>query len=334
MQVIRPVLAISDLSPSGTNAAWRAALVARDHGVPLRLLHAQPAAAGLPAAHAALGRLAAEIHERIGIDVAVQVTQGDTLGEAACAAAFAQLLVIGARRGNRLREWMLGTQAERLVRQGGVPVLVVRRTAQAAYRRVLVAVDLGPAAGDVVAGAARFSRGPRMEVLHALGTRNALTMRASGVREPVARSLREGAARRARAALEEVIAFSGTRTQGVVPSIGYGPPAWLVLSREHALRAELVVVGKRPRGPLADFFLGSVSRQVLAGARADVLVLPPAPQPRRSDFRDQLDLDAGAGRDLRHAEGTARVRAGRAEHLAEQFAGAVHHQVVFGERAR
>lgn len=333
MQAIRPVLAISDLSPSGTNAAWRAALVARDHGVPLRLLHAQPAAAGLAAAQAALGRLAAEIRDRIGIDVAVQVTQGDTLGEAVAAARAARLLVIGARPGNALRDWVLGTPAERLVRLCRVPVLVVTRTAQAAYRRVLVAVDLGPAAGDVIAAAATFSRGPRLEVLHALGTREQLTMRAADVPEPVARGLRQGAARRARAELEEMIAFSGAGGQGAVPAIGYGQPGWLVLARAQALRAELVAVGKRRRGLLADFFLGSVTRQVLAGARADVLVLPLAAGARRSDFRDQLDLDARAGGNLRHAESAARVRAGGAEHLGDQFAGAVHHQVVLGEGA-
>lgn len=40
------------------------------------------------------------------------------------------------------------------------------------------------------------------------------------------------------------------------------------------MRAELVVIGKRRRGLLADFFLGSVTQRLLAGSRADVLVLP------------------------------------------------------------
>jgi nucleotide-binding universal stress UspA family protein len=47
-----------------------------------------------------------------------------------------------------------------------------------------------------------------------------------------------------------------------------------VLARERALRAELLVLGKRRRGLLADFFLGGVTQRVLAAAKADVLVLP------------------------------------------------------------
>lgn len=328
MPLSRPVLAISDLSASSTNAAWRAALVARDLGVALHVLHAQPAADGLPAARRELAALAAEVRDRLGIDVVVQVVQSQLLQATLAAARGARVLVIGSRRRNLLREWILGTQAERLLRLCRIPVLVVKRTATAGYRRVLVPVDLGPAAGPVIAAAARISRDPRMEVLHALSTREELTMRVADVSETVVRGLRDRAARRTRSALEELIAGAGADRQGAVPAVGFGPPASVVLAREQASRAELVVIGKRRRLLLADFFLGSVTQQVLAATRADVLVLPP------SDFRDQLDLDAGAGRDLRHAEGAARMRALGPEHLAQQLAGPVDHQVVFGEGAR
>ena len=43
--------------------------------------------------------------------------------------------------------------------------------------------------------------------------------------------------------------------------------------------AELVVIGKRRRGLLADFILGGVTRQVLAGSQADVLVMPSTENP-------------------------------------------------------
>jgi len=49
---------------------------------------------------------------------------------------------------------------------------------------------------------------------------------------------------------------------------------------------------------------------------------------RSGDFGDQLDLHAGAQRNLRHAERAAGVLAGVAEDLDEQFRGAVGHQVL------
>ena len=49
-------------------------------------------------------------------------------------------------------------------------------------------------------------------------------------------------------------------------------------------------------------------------------------------LRHQLDLDAGAARDLGHAERAARVGAALPEHRHEQLRGAVGHEVVLGER--
>ena len=51
---------------------------------------------------------------------------------------------------------------------------------------------------------------------------------------------------------------------------------------------------------------------------------------RSGHLGNQLDLDAGAHRDLRHAEGAAGMGAALAEHLAQQLGAAVGHQVLFG----
>ncbi|WP_460890829.1 universal stress protein, partial [Ramlibacter alkalitolerans] len=48
-----------------------------------------------------------------------------------------------------------------------------------------------------------------------------------------------------------------------------------VLARSRAMRADLLVLGKRRRARLADFFLGGVTQRVLAAAQVDVLLVPP-----------------------------------------------------------
>jgi len=48
-------------------------------------------------------------------------------------------------------------------------------------------------------------------------------------------------------------------------------------------------------------------------------------------FDDHLDLDAGAQRNLRHAEGRARMAAGLAEHFPEQVRAAIGDQVMFSK---
>jgi nucleotide-binding universal stress UspA family protein len=272
------VLVPHDLSSTSLNAAWRAALVARDLGVPLLLLHACDDAAAAQPAAAALERLAADIGEHLGLPVEVELALEDPLAATVRAARDASLLVIGSRRGNPLRELVLGTQAERLIRLCRVPVLVVKRPARGAYRRVLVPVELGPQARPVIAAALRMARAPRLEVLHALDTREEIAMRACNLGEVEVRRQRQRAAQRAQAALQDLIADAGTSSPEAIPSIGFGDAAMVVLARERAVRAELLVIGKRTRGLLADFFLGSVTQRVLAAARADVLVLPGAPE--------------------------------------------------------
>ena len=49
------------------------------------------------------------------------------------------------------------------------------------------------------------------------------------------------------------------------------------------------------------------------------------------DFRDQLDLNAGSQRNLRDAEGRARMLAALAEHIGHQFGRAVGDEMLLGE---
>ena len=269
------VLVPADLSAPSMNAAWRAALVARDLGTSVRLLHA----GGDDCVREGLQQLARDIGGHLGLAMHVEPAAGDPLLQTVRAARDAALVVMGSRRGNPLRELVLGTQAERLIRLSPVPVLVVKRPATSGYRRVLVAADLGPQTGPVIAAAARLSRGPRMEVLHAVDVREEISMRACDVPEPVVRRHRQRAEERARAALLEHIAQTGARGDAVFPAVAFGDAAGVLLAREQAIRAELLVVGKRTRGLLADFLLGSVTQRLLARSRADVLLLP---QPART----------------------------------------------------
>ena len=269
------VLAAVDASSHGMQAAWRAALVARELGTTLRLLHVQQAGDG--GAARSRRQLAQDIHAHMGLPVALVELEGDPLAATVRAARNAALVAIGSRRGNPLREFVLGTQAERLIRLCRVPVLVVKSPPTGAYRRVLVPVELGPAAHAVIAAASRLSRGPRMEVLHALHPGDEIGMRVYDVPQHVLRCLRRRAAQRAEATLQALIAQCAPQPQAALPAVGFGDPAALVLARAQAMRADLLVLGKRRRGLLADFFLGSVTQRVLAGASADVLVLPPPP---------------------------------------------------------
>jgi nucleotide-binding universal stress UspA family protein len=289
-----PVVALCDPTPASTNAAWRAALVARELGAPLLLLHADRDGVRAQAIGQLLAGLAGRIRDRIGIDVATEVVSDDPLRAATHASREARMLVLGLRRNNALRDWVLGTQAERLIRLSRAPVLVVKRDATAAYRRLLVPIDFGGGGPVAAAMAVALSRAPQLEIFHALDSRADVSLRASGVADAVLEDRRRHALQGARHRLMQLADAVGGAARGAVPGVAFGPPAEMVVARAHAMRADLVVMGKRPRGAIADFLLGSVTQRVLAQARTDVLVvavqamLPAGPQQAHRHEPDPL----------------------------------------------
>lgn len=276
------VLVISDGTPSARDALWRAGLLASERRVPLRVLHVARKREPVPGAEA-LRAACEDLAGRFRVPVQAQVSEGELLQELRDAAHHAGVLVIGSARSNALREWISGTQAERLIRLCRVPTLVVKRTAAMArdaaapgalapgrYGRVLVPVDMSPEAGGVIRTAVRYSRDPRIEVFHALAAgKGRRSDRVQGPQQP-----RETAMQRAQSLLRQLVASSQVDPARAAATVGFGEPAASVLARERAIGAELIVIGKRQRGLLADFFLGGVTQNVLAGSQADVLVIP------------------------------------------------------------
>lgn len=278
----RRILAVADRTPAARNAIWRAALLARECGASLHVLHAVRDAREPGAARMSLEQLCAVLHERLGIAAELEVAQGDLLKEATRAAREASLLVLASRPGNSLRERVSGAPLERLVRLIRIPALVVKRPAApprgasladavlpGRYARVLVSVDLGRDAAGVIAAAGHFSRDPAMEVFHAVGARRELPQDAGEAARPAGTAVE-----RARAGLRAAIAAAGDPGQGASAQVGFGRAADCVVMRQRAIGADLVVIGKRQRGLFADYFLGGITQQVLAASRSDVLVVP------------------------------------------------------------
>lgn len=279
----REVLVLTDATPSSTNALWRGALVAREHGASLCVLHLAGERESILQAHKALDTAGKLVQARLGVELRAEVLHRDLLAKALSAARSAQLLVIGPNRTNSLREWISGTQVERLLRLCPVPTLVVKQPAMPGrhaalgstnepgrYGRVLVSVDLGPQGTDLIAAAMELSRDPQTEIFYAQG--------ANATREFAAAAHAANAGRTAmqiaQAALKEIVTSSGVESNRVVPTVAFGHAADCVLKRERAIGAQLIVIGKRRRGLLGDFFLGGVTQEVLASSAADVLVIP------------------------------------------------------------
>lgn len=289
MAPFKTILAASDLSASADNAAHRAALLARRHGAELHVVHvvnpgglgrvrdwlAQPidVKSRVDAARERLERLATELSHRHGVTARAVVHVGDTIEQLHGLLATADLLVMGQRRRSTLSEWVLGRTAQRLIEKSRRPVLVVKRAADAGYRKVLVPVDLTPGSNSAAVAAAAFAPGAALQIFHAFGSSGEVSMPVANVREHV---VREGLARAEAGVLARMrrgIARLGLDPRGMVFSIGRGSPIGATLDKAKALRADLIVASKQRRSRNATAILGSVNG-LLARSRCDMLIVP------------------------------------------------------------
>lgn len=279
---LKKVLVVSDLSVASANATWRAGLLAREHGAWLRILHVGRRASIVRQAQAALDTLASELQERLKIAVLAQSVRGDLRREVAAAAGEADLLVVRTAQAHPLRDWLTGLHPERLVQGCGKPTLVVKKPAAVSYRRVLASVDYDGEAAGKVAAAAAMTRAPHREVLSALMQEDARSPRKPST-EAQLRGDRHRAAERLRAVVQGAMEADFSGLAGEAPSVVFDHSADMLLAKERSILADLVVIGRRPRGTPALWAPRTESRTVLAGALADVLVLPDAdPEPLAS----------------------------------------------------
>jgi nucleotide-binding universal stress UspA family protein len=161
MTSFKIILAATDFSVPANNAVRRAAMLAKEHGARLHIVHVAPPENPVPIrewfspavhrdvklapARETLNRLAAELTVRCDVTPFLEIRTGDVVEQLQRACARADLLVIGQRRRSVLAEMVLGSTAQRLVECSRRPVLVVKHMPMWGYRRALVPIDFTPA---------------------------------------------------------------------------------------------------------------------------------------------------------------------------------------------
>lgn len=159
---------------------------------------------------------------------------------------------------------LLGSTAERALRDGPTPVLLARTRCSGPYRRVLVAVELGWLSLRVVRAAATLTPGAEYDIVHFLAP--------YGLRGEKSRLQRDSAHRR----LLALCASVGLATSSARFHILPGEPREGILAAIRTHMPEVVVMGTHARRGLARMLIGSVADYVIHSAwHVDVLAVPP-----------------------------------------------------------
>ena len=278
---MKKLLLATDLSPRSELALQRAMSLAREHGAALSVVHVVDE--DLPPSLAEVTKSGAEriIRERLGalpdgpkVEVAVTILSGRASNEILGHAADdkAELIVLGLHRKGGLKEMFRGTTAERVIRTGNIPVLVVKSEAKKPYRRVVVGTDFSVHARRAMQLALRLAPKAELYLVHAFLVPFQGFMYGAGTRRQVETEHREG-----------MTAMVGEEMQTFLAGFKGAPPEVHQICREGMAQeailkevvgnqADLLVLGTHGRTGVAHAVLGSVAEDLLTEAPCDVLV--------------------------------------------------------------
>jgi nucleotide-binding universal stress UspA family protein len=299
MQPLNRILVASDLSAHADYALTRASRLAYEHAASLTVLNVVDHVMGADAPAESLVKLLigaagevmpalkqqaeqelrakvsalpsaptqAEIAVRVGPAFFEIIRQGRE--------GAADLVVLGAHGGHFVKKWVLGTTAERVVRKGDRPVLVVKKAQRAPYHRLLAAMDFSDTAKRALRFALRVVPKARVILLHVYDLSQMAAPAIDRMTSEEFLRLQgefEGEQRARLTALAGELGLDPVKVNSVVR---YGYPGQVINAAIAEARADLVVIGTRGLTGLRHLLLGSVAEHVLRESSCDVLVAPP-----------------------------------------------------------
>ncbi len=288
---IANIVIATDFSSVAHHALQRAARLAHRHGARLHLVHSIAAAGWIDDAvgvappsnplelHAAIesamreecALLAPQLQSRVHsviLEGPLHLTLPVWLAEHP-----AELIVLGAYGDSGWRQVLLGSTAERLLRQCKQPLLLVRNEVDGDYGRVLLATDFSAAAEDAAAFGVALTAPAHLFLVHADERLYEPHLAFIGVKTDIVEEYRRDRGIAAMRRLEASAARLAGGEHSLVPILRDAPPSRALTELADEIAADLVVVGSSGRGQAAREFLGSVSHHLATTLPCDVLVV-------------------------------------------------------------
>jgi nucleotide-binding universal stress UspA family protein len=289
----RTLLVPLDLTPASDRILARVALLPLAPRARVTLLHVVPSSLPPHAqrqakrdAKKALAEEALHLGSSLPREVSIVpiVSVGAAASEIAARSAEtnAEMIVMGRTGGRSLRDTLLGSTAERILRRTQLPVLVVRRPARTAYHRPAVALDFDEAAG---AALAQFLEvvpppRPRVIVIHAYDPLYHRHIYPSLLDEDATEyrdHFKHEAVREIRKLLAKALAHANVRSEDAptwMTHVRHGSPTTIITKATKTADSDLLVLGTHGHAGVAYVFLGTVAGEVLREVSCDVLVVP------------------------------------------------------------
>lgn len=292
MTKLNHLLAATDLSAPARHAVERAALVSREAGALLDLLHVanlaplerlrqlmgeSPEALQqrvLDSAREKLDELAAALLKHYGVSAGTRVLAGSLLAELSreAEAMETSLIVCGAHGESFVRHLLLGSTAERMLSGAKCPMLVVKQVVHEPYRTLLLPVDFSPSSLSAIRNARLVAPNAQIVLLHAFEVPFEGHLRYASVDDDTINHYRVIAKQEAVQKLHALSEEAGLPHYAARFVVLNGDPSLRIIEQEQEQNCDLIVMGKHGESSLEELLIGSVTKRVLAESQCDVLV--------------------------------------------------------------
>lgn len=304
----RRFLCATDLSPRSVRATRRAAILARQAGADLMLVHVVDERHPQRLVRMMANRAASELRAQLDamdlpretiLGIAVRIGRPLQIIRDAAREWEADLVVLAAPS-RRSYERVLGTKAERVVRALDVPVLFVRREAHESYRKALIATDLSDAAVRMKRASTllRVFEGAHTTILHAFAPPYDGIMSMAGMGQAQLTSYAKRWKARLSAELARQAAAAGVAPAHVSLVQESARPFAAIDRVVRQSGPELLAIGTSRYFMFKRILLGSVADEVLRKIDCDILVISPSaaarPQFRLRSARHEAARWAGS----------------------------------------
>lgn len=186
----------------------------------------------------------------------------------------ADLIVLGLHRKDAFKDMFRGTTAERVIRAGKFPVLLVSDRPSGAYRRIMVGVDFSIYSRRAVEFAVRFAPDGQFELVHAYDVPFKGFLYSPETQKEV---IKQHEIQFKKMIDEEMATFLSSlkpnapklervMQEGTVRDVIHG--------QVERIKPDLLVIGTHGRTGVAHAFLGSVAEDLLRNPPCDVLAVP------------------------------------------------------------
>ncbi len=308
------VLVATDFSLNAARAVTRAVQLPLAPGAELLLVHVLPSEApgrfgerlervtrtALRKEEERMRRIAAEAG-REDLVIHSELFHGDPVEAMAklCGADRMELVVLGRHGKRTIRDQLLGTTAEKLLRASCAPVLVVGQAKPGPWTRPLFAADLRPENALALQTLLRLTAPETdVKVVHAYGPARDAVLRGRPDLEELRAHVR-GSLAQVEAALREFVRPLDDGRARFRLLLDAREPKTAIAAAVESWGADLVVLGTQGRTGARRLLLGSVAEDALRTVPCDVLVVR-TPEPALSDgaqepLRMSVPLDERGG---------------------------------------